>query len=58
MTITRDLETEGQVMVYVTFVISARICPTEMIVFFCFVRFLVQGIRSNYCQLRDLHACP
>ena len=23
--------------------------------FFCFVRFLVQGIHSNYCQLRDLH---
>ena len=28
---TRDLETEGHVMVYVTFVISACICPTAMI---------------------------
>ena len=27
----RDLETEGHVMVYVTFVISACICPTVMI---------------------------
>ena len=27
----RDLETEGHVMVYVTFVISACICPTAMI---------------------------
>ena len=26
--------------------------------FFCFVRFLVQGLHSNYCQLRDLHAWP
>ena len=26
--------------------------------FFCFVRILVQGIHSNYCQLRDLHAWP
>ena len=26
--------------------------------FFCFVRFLVQEIHSNYCQLRDLHAWP
>ena len=33
VTITRDLETEGHVTVYVTFVISACICPTEMIVF-------------------------
>ena len=55
VTITRDLETEGHVTVYMTFVFSACICPTEMIVF-CFVRFLVQGIHSNYCQLRDLHA--
>ena len=57
VTITRDLETEGHVTVYVTFVFSACICPTEMIVF-CFVRFLVQLIHSNYCQLRDLHAWP
>ena len=28
---TRDLETEGHVMVYVTLVISACICPTAMI---------------------------
>ena len=33
VTITRDLETEGHVTVYVTFVISACICPSEMIVF-------------------------
>ena len=33
MTITRDLETEGHVTVYVTFAISACICPIEMIVF-------------------------
>ena len=26
--------------------------------FFCFVRFLVQGIHSNYCQLHNLHAWP
>ena len=25
--------------------------------FFCFGRFLVQGIHSNYWQLRDIHAC-
>ena len=38
MTIMHDLETEGHVTVtvYVTFVISACICPTEMIVF-CFL---------------------
>ena len=48
---------ELKVTVYVIFVISTCICPTEMIVF-CFVRFLVQGIHSNYCQLRDLHAWP
>ena len=108
MTFTRDLETEGHVMVYVTFFISACINPTAMIfmlfrevfryrnsfqlspfawpsrvtlklkvtsrstwlllfmlvcvlprwLFFYFVRFLVQGIHSNYCQLRDLHAWP
>ena len=29
---TRDLETEDHVMVYMTFVISACICPTAMIV--------------------------
>ena len=33
VTLTRDLETEGHVTVYVTFVISACISPTEMIVF-------------------------
>ena len=33
MTFTRDLETEGHVMVYVTFVISACIRPTAMIFF-------------------------
>ena len=26
--------------------------------FFCFVRCLAQGIHSNCCQLRDLHAWP
>ena len=106
VTFTRDLGTEGYVMVYMTFFISACIYPTAMIfmlfrkvfrswnssqlspfawpkrvtlklkvkswstwlllfllvfvlpreLFFCFVRFLVQGIHSNYCQLRDLHA--
>ena len=108
MTFTCDLETEGHVMVYVIFFISACIYPTAMNfmlfrevfrsrnsfqlspfawpsrvtlelkvtsrstwlllfllvfvlprwLFFCFVRFLVQGIHSNYCQLRDLHAWP
>ena len=31
---TSDLETEGHVVVYVTFVISACICPTAMIFLF------------------------
>ena len=101
--LTHDLETEGHVMVYVIFVISACICPTAMIVllfrkdfrsensfqlspfawspcltlklnvtswstwhmsflpvfvlpqwfFFRFVRFLGQGIHSNYCHSHD-----
>ena len=33
-------------------VISACICVTAMI-FYCFVRFLDQGIHSNYCHSRD-----
>ena len=33
VTSTRDLETEGHVMVYVIFVISACICPTALIFF-------------------------
>ena len=37
VTFTRDLETEGNVMVYVTLIISTCICPTAMIVC-CFVR--------------------
>ena len=51
------LKTEGHVMVYVIFVISACICPTALN-FFCFVRFSGHGIHSNYCQLRDLNAWP
>ena len=31
-------------------------CPTAMI--FCFVRFSVQGIHSDYCHLRDHHVWP
>ena len=57
VTSTRDLETEGHVMVYVTFVISACICPTALN-FFCFVRISGHEIHSNYCQLRDLNAWP
>ena len=52
MTFTRGLETEGHVMVYMTFVISSCICPAPMI-FCCFVSFLGQGIHSNYNHLRD-----
>ena len=33
VTFTRDLETEGHVMVYVTFVIFACICPTALTFF-------------------------
>ena len=108
VTFTRDLETEGHVLAYVTFFISACMYSTVMIfmllrevfrslnsfqlspfawlsrvtltlkvtsrstwlllfllvfvlprwLFFCFVRFLVQGIHSNYCQLRNFHAWP
>ena len=54
MTFRRDLETEGHVMVYVTFVISVCIRPTAMI-FVWFVRFSGQEGHSNNCQLRDLH---
>ena len=53
---TRDLETEGHVMFYVTFVISACICPTAMIVLL--VRILGREIHSNYRRLRGLHAWP
>ena len=51
---TYDLETQGHVMVYVTFVVSGCVCPTAMNVF-CFVRFSDQGIHSNYCHMRDHH---
>ena len=44
---TRDLETEGQVMVYVTVVISACICPTAMI----FLLFLKDFRSGNSFQL-------
>ena len=50
-----DLETQGQVRVYVTFVISACKCPTAMNFF---VRFSGQVIHSNYCHLRDYHVWP
>ena len=53
-TFTCDLEIEGHVMVYVTFVISACICAAAMI-FFCFVRFFGH---SNYCLSRDSHVIP
>ena len=52
---TRDLETEGHIMVYVTYVISACICPTTMI-FSRFSKNLGQEIHSNYRRLRGLHA--
>ena len=55
---TRDVETEGHVMVYVTFVISACIWPIAMIFFVCFVRILGQEIHSNYRRSRDLNAWP
>ena len=46
---TRDLETEGHVMVYVTFVISACNCPIAMNLF-CFVRFLGHGVWAERSQ--------
>ena len=54
---TRDLETKGHVMVYVTHVISACICPTAMN-FLLFRNVLGQGIHSNYCHLRDSYVWP
>ena len=53
---TRDLETEGHVMVYVIFVISACICPTAMIFVVVLYRILGQEIHSNYRRLRGLYA--
>ena len=53
----RDLETEGHVTDYVTFVISACICPISMI-FCCFVRFLGHENHYKYRRLRDLYAWP
>ena len=49
------LETEGHVMVYVTFFISACIYPTAMI-FMLFREVLGLGINSNYRSSRDHHA--
>ena len=51
---TRDLETQGHVMVYVTCVIS--VCIDFVLsrwTFCCFVRILGQGIYSDYCNLGD-----
>ena len=52
-----DLETDGHVIVYVTYIISACICLTAVI-FFAIERILGHGIHSNYCHLRDSHVWP
>ena len=55
MTFTRDLETEGHVIVYVTFLsLLVFILPRWFLC--CFVRMLGLGIHSNYRRSRDHHA--
>ena len=55
MTFTRDPETEGHVMVYMKFVISACMCSTAMI-FLCSQVF--RSMNSFYCHMRDHHVWP
>ena len=56
VTITCDLETQGQFMVYVTFYFCLFLFYRND--FFCYLRSSGQEIHSNYCQLRDYHVWP
>ena len=53
VTFPSDLETEGHVMVYVTFVNSACIRPNAMN-FFISWNYLIQESHSNYCYSQKL----